>query len=241
MSRSPFVGISGITDPKHAALVLNELGPTPGRIVVMSGPRFDFFAQHERLLPSVRFAPERRTGLTEEICVALGWKRGSPDRLCALDVATPWPNPKEIEPIRRMSGQTVILRVGNVAFDEAWRSPAEVANRLARYAEAVTDVQFVINGAGTASGRGALEIPDVLALIAETQHRLPRMQIGVAAHFSLPGIIPEILPLLRADPALSIETTWSHVAGENNATRPTDVARFISNVSELAASQRAPA
>lgn len=241
MSRSPFVGISGITDPNHAALVLNELGPTPGRIVVMSGPRFDFFAQHERLLPSVRFAPERRTGLTKEICVALGWKRGSPDRLCALDVATPWPDPKEIEPIRRMAGQTVILRVGNVAYDEAWRSPAEVADRLARYAEAVTDVQFVINGDGTASNRGTLGTEDALVLIAETRRRLPQMQIGVAGHFSLPGIIPGVLPLLRADPALSIETAWSHVAGDDKATRPADVARFISNVAELAASQRVPA
>lgn len=241
MSRCPFVGISGITDPKSAVFVLSELGSVPGRVVVMSGPRFDFFAQHERLLPSVRFAPERRTGLKEEMEEALGWKRGSPDRLCALDISTPWPNPKEIEPIRRMDGQSVILRVGNVAFDEAWRSPTEVVDRLARYAEAVTDVQFVVNGVGTASGRGALEIADALALIAETRRRLPRMQIGVSGHFSLPGIIPEVLPFLRAHPALSIETAWSHVAGNDDVTRVTDVARFISNVSELAASQRAPA
>lgn len=234
MSRAPFIGLSGIKDGKAAAEILKQLGPTPRRIVVMFADTHSVFPAHERLLPAVRFRTERRHGLAGMYQQALGWRNGSPAGTgvgpTALEVDIPWPNPDDLRSIRQMGGQSVILRIGRQAFNEAWGSVDELAGRLTRYKDAVTDVTFDV-----AEMRESWYGDTRLAylLLGAAKQSLPGVQLGVREHLSRDALIGRALPLLRAHPKLSIETDVSLLPAEERW--PGGIARLVADIAALAA------
>lgn len=232
MSRTAFIGLSGIPNRSLAADILEHLRPTQGRIVVMFAHKPGFFLPHERLLPAVHFRSDRRHGLTKEFQDALGWKNGSPAGtgfgITALAVDIPWPNPDELRSICQMSGQSVILHVGRQAFNEAWGSVDELAYRLNRYADAVTDVTFDI-----ADMREVYKDPALARrILTAAKVSLPGVNLGVCEDLCRDTLIDRMLPLLRTFPGLCVQTDIRSLPA--NERRPSDIAQLVVDIAALA-------
>jgi hypothetical protein len=246
MCRHFVVGISDIPNVKFIRQLLKELPKTMQGRVLLSGPKYDVTSddprisghivvsqlepdevpEDSRIDPCVEFQSEVRTGMMRGMTAALGWVNARPERrIVALNVHTPWPDPKDLEPIGQTNMQPVILAVGDQSLKEAWNSAKEVAIRLERdYSRAVTRVVFYAHRAND---------PEYVALVSdllrETRNRLPAMPLGIRLGILPRSLIPTVTELLRVVPGLSIHTSLKVL----NKRKPACAAQFVTDMGSL--------
>jgi phosphoribosylanthranilate isomerase len=173
----------------------------PGRYPKIENIR-SIFVAHPNMMNLIHYNTDDQTTLAMQLLTLV---EIAGDQLHGFQLNIAWPHVGEIEKFHEATSwkQKLVLQVGRRAIEMAERAPQKLAEMVARYADSVRYVDYVL--IDPSGGKGEpFSTESARALLGAIAERCPKVGLGVAGGLSADSL-DLVEPLLEEFPNLSID------------------------------------